>query len=99
MPAGDNLCVGAQLLYDLLSPVLYLACLGVQAAVEVHAAERIVLAEHEAYATVTVLSVGLYGFGVAGPGLWVRGAGFLSLVRRLRHFGWFAVALLDAPAQ
>src|SRR5215217_5533957 len=98
-PAWANLGVGVQLLYDLPGPALYLACLGVQAAVQVHAAERVVLAEHEAYATVTVLSVRLYGFGVASPGLWVRGAGFLASERGVRHFGWFAVAPLDAPAQ
>src|SRR5215207_5115228 len=98
-PAWANLGVGVQLFYDLLSPALYLASVGVQAAVQVHAAERVVLAEHEAYASVTVLSVRLYGFGVAGPGLRVSGAGFLTSERGVRHFGGFAVAPLDAPAQ
>src|SRR5688572_20186215 len=73
-PGRANLGVGVQLLYDLLSPAVYLACLGVQATIQVHAAERIVLAEHKAYATVTVLSARLYSFGVAGPGLRVSGA-------------------------
>src|SRR5215208_3128464 len=98
-PGGADLGVGVQLLYDLLSPALYLASLGVQAAVQVHAAERVVFAEHEAYASVTVFSVRLYGFRVAGPSLWVRAAGFLTSERGVRHFGWFAVAPLDAPAQ
>src|SRR5919107_4533330 len=62
LPRGAYLGVGVELLDYLLSPALYLACLGIQAAVQVHAAERVVLAEHDSYATVTVLSVRLYGF-------------------------------------
>jgi hypothetical protein len=82
-----------------LAHFLYLASLGVQAAVQVYTTERVVPAEYEAYAAVKVFSVSLYGFGVAGPGLRIRAAGFLARERAMGHFGWLAVALLVAPAQ
>src|SRR5215211_1364105 len=94
-----KLGVGIQVFDELLGPFLYLACLGVQAAVQVHTTEWVVLAEHKAYAAVTVFSVRLYGFGVAGPGLGVRAAGFLASKRGVRDLGRLAVALLDVPAQ
>src|SRR5215211_5124351 len=90
-----KLGVGIQVFDELLGPFLYLACLGVQAAIQVHTTERLVLAEHEAYAVVTVLSVRLYGFGVAGPGLRVRAAGLLTRERGVRDLARLAVALLD----
>src|SRR5215217_6645922 len=98
-PGRANLCIGVQLLDNLLGPSLYLSGLRVQAAVQVHAAEVVLWREDEPDTVIAVLSVSAYGLVVSGPGRRVRASSFLASERAVGHLGWLAVALLRAPAQ
>src|SRR5215216_6565179 len=102
MDAGAGrayLRVRVQFIYDLMSPVLDLSCLRVEAAIQVHTTQVVLWGEHEAYSLVAVLLAGSDGLLIVCPRLGVRATGPLSGGGGEGYLGEPAVALLGAPAQ
>src|SRR5215217_1047114 len=99
-PGRAYLCVGAQIVDNLLSPALDLAGLRIQAVVKIHTAEIIVWCEDKTYPVVALLTAfaGAHGLFIVGPSLRVSAAGSLACQRGVRYLGRLTAALLGTPA-
>src|SRR5215218_3975532 len=93
---GRDFRVGVELIDDRLCPVLYLAAL-VEAAVNVHAAERIDFAEHKAEAVIAAVSISRHRLRVASPCIGVCAASLAACERGVRNLGRLAITLFRAP--